>query len=72
MEISVDIIFKIAAIGILTAVVGQILRSSGKEDISTLATLAGVVVVLFMVLGLIGDLFSSIKTIFNFSLLPML
>lgn len=71
MEISVDIIFKIAAIGILTAVVGQILRSSGKEDISTLATLAGVVVVLFMVLGLIGDLFSSIKTIFNFSLLPM-
>ncbi|MBP3431739.1 MAG: stage III sporulation protein AC [Clostridia bacterium] len=66
----VDIIFKIAAIGILTAVVGQILRNSGKEDISTLATLAGVVIVLFMVIGLIGDLFSSVKTIFNFNILP--
>lgn len=63
----VDIIFKIAAIGILTAVVGQVLRSSGKEDISTLATLAGVVIVLFMVLSMIGDLFSSIRTIFNFT-----
>ena len=62
----VDIIFKIAAIGILTAVVGQILRNSGKEDISTLATLAGVVIVLFMVVGLVGDLFESIKTIFSF------
>lgn len=63
----IDIIFKIASIGILTAVVGQILKNSGKEDISTLATLAGVVIVLFMVMGLIGDLFSSIKTIFNFA-----
>ena len=62
----IDIIFKIAAIGILTAVVGQILKNSGKDDISTLATLSGVIIVLFMVLGMIGDLFSSIKTIFNF------
>lgn len=67
---SVDIIFKIAAIGILTAVVGQILRNSGKEEISTLATLAGVVIVLFMVLSMIGELFSSIRTMFEFSLLP--
>lgn len=69
---SVDIIFKIAAIGILTAVVGQILRNSGKEEISTLATLAGVVIVLFMVLSMIGELFSSIRTMFEFSLLPAL
>lgn len=68
----VDIIFKIAAIGILTAVISQILKNSGKEDISTLATLAGVVIVLFMVLGLISELFTSIKTIFNFSLLPFI
>ena len=66
----VEIIFKIAAIGILTAVIGQILRNSGKEDISTLATLAGVVIVLFMVLSMIGDLFSSIRTMFNFSISP--
>lgn len=62
----VEIIFKIAAIGILTAVVGQILKNSGKDDISTLATLAGVVIVLFMVVGMIADLFSSLKTMFNF------
>ena len=63
----VDIIFKIASIGILTAVIGQILKNSGKDDISTLATLAGVVIVLFMVVGLIADLFSSIKTMFSFA-----
>lgn len=68
----VEIIFKIAAIGILTAVVGQILKNSGKDDISTLATLAGVVIVLFMVVGMIADLFSSLKTMFNFSVLPIL
>ena len=68
----VDIIFKIAATGILTAVISQIIKNSGKEDISTLATLAGVVIVLFMVLGLISELFTSIKTIFNFSLLPFI
>ena len=63
----VDIIFKIAGIGILTAVIGQILKNSGKDDISTLATLAGVIIVLFMVVGMISDLFSNIKTIFNFA-----
>lgn len=63
---NIDIIFKIAAVGILTAVVGQILKNSGKEDISTLATLAGVVIVLFMVLGMISELFTSIRGMFNF------
>lgn len=62
----VDIIFKIAAIGILTAIVGQILKQTGKDEISTLATLAGLVIVLIMVLNLIGDLFTTLKTIFNF------
>lgn len=62
----VEIIFKIAAIGILTAIVGQILKQSGKDEISTLATLAGLIIVLLMVLNLIGDLFTTIKTIFNF------
>ncbi len=62
----VEIIFKIAAIGILTAIVGQILKQTGREDISTIATLAGLVIVLVMVLNLIGDLFVTLKTIFNF------
>lgn len=65
----VEIIFKIAGIGILTAVIGQILKNSGKEDISTLATLAGVVIVLFMVVGMISDLFGSLKSMFNFGMI---
>ena len=69
---NIDIIFKIAAIGILTAVVGQVLKNSGKDDISTLATLAGVVIVLFMVVSMISELFSSLKTMFNFALIPLL
>ena len=63
---NVDIIFKIAAIGILTAVMGQILKQAGKDEISTLVTLAGLIIVLVMVLNLIAELFTTIKTIFNF------
>ena len=70
--VDVDIIFKIAGIGILTAVVSQILKNSGKDEISTLATLAGIILVIFMVLGMIGDLFESIKSIFKFNLLPFI
>lgn len=62
----VEIIFKIAAIGLLTAIIGQILKQTGKEEMSTLATLAGLVIVLIMVLNLIGDLFTTLRTIFNF------
>ena len=62
----VEIIFKISAIGLLTAIIGQILKQTGKEEISTLATLAGLVIVLIMVLNLIGDLFTALRTIFNF------
>ena len=62
----VEIIFKIAAIGILTAIIGQILKQTGKDEISTLATLAGLIIVLIMVLNLIDDLFTTVKTIFNF------
>lgn len=62
----VEVIFKIAAIGLLTAMVGQILKQTGKDEISTLATLAGLIIVLIMVLNLVGDLFNTLKTIFNF------
>lgn len=62
----VEIIFKIAAIGLLTAIVGQILKQAGKDEISTLATMSGLIIVLIMVLNLIADLFVTLKTIFNF------
>ena len=61
----VDVIFKIAAIGILTAVTNQVLKYSGKDEIATLSTLAGVVVVLFMVINMISDLFTTIKQLFS-------
>ncbi len=62
----VEIIFKIAAVGILTAIIGQILKQTGKDEIATIATLAGLIIVLIMVLNLVGDLFSTLRTIFNF------
>ncbi len=61
----IDFIFKIAAIGIIVAVLNQILIRSGREDQAMLTTLAGVVVVLFMVVQVIADLFDTIKDLFK-------
>ena len=63
MEIS--IIFKIAAIGILTAVISQILSHQGKSEIATMSTLAGLVIVLVMVLNMVSGLFDTIKSLFD-------
>lgn len=59
-----DIIFKIAGIGILTAVLHSVLKSMGKEDQANLAALAGLAIVLFMVIDLLADLFAYVKTVF--------
>ncbi len=61
----IDFIFKIAAIGIIVAVLNQLLIRSGREDQAMLTTLAGLVVVLFMVINVIGELFEAIKTVFG-------
>ena len=61
----VDFIFKIAAIGIIVTVLNQLLVRSGREEQAMLTTLAGLVVVLFMVVGVIADLFETIKEIFG-------
>ncbi|HBP44156.1 MAG TPA: stage III sporulation protein AC [Clostridiales bacterium] len=61
----IDIIFKIAAIGILTAVTNQVLKYAGKDEIATLTTLAGVVIVLFMVVNMISELFGTVKQLFS-------
>lgn len=61
----IDVIFKIAAIGILTAVTNQILKHSGKDEIATLTTLAGVIIVLFMVVNMISDLFATVQQLFS-------
>ncbi len=62
---SIDIIFKIAAIGILITVICQILKKADRDDIATLVSLAGLIIVLTLVIGMISELFDSIKYIFN-------
>ena len=65
MFMSIDLLFKIAAIGILTAVTNQVLKYAGKDEIATLTTLAGVVIVLFMVVNMISELFGTVKQLFS-------
>lgn len=62
----VDLIFKIAAIGILVAVLNQLLVRSGREEQAMMTTLAGLVVVLMMMVQEISVLFNLIKTLFQF------
>lgn len=61
----VSIIFKIAGVGIVTAIVNQILKKSDKEEIATLCTLAGLIIVLFMIINLITELFDGLKGIYG-------
>lgn len=61
----VDLIFKIAAIGIVISVLNQVLLRSGREEMAMMTTLTGIVVVLMMVISLISNLFDSVKTMFN-------
>lgn len=61
----IEIIFKIAAIGLLTAIIGQILKQTGRDEISTIATLAGLILVIIMVLNLIAELFTTFNNLFN-------
>ncbi|MBQ9988687.1 MAG: stage III sporulation protein AC [Clostridia bacterium] len=62
---SVDLVFRIAAIGIVVAVLAQLLSRSGREDMATMVTIAGLVIVLFMVIELVSNLFENIKQVFN-------
>lgn len=61
----IDIIFKIAGIGILITVIVQILKKSDRDEIATLVTIAGLVIVLTFVINMVSELFTSIRTIFN-------
>ena len=63
---NVDLIFKIAAIGILVAVLNQLLVRSGREEQAMMTTLAGLVVVLMILVKEIAQLFDLVKTLFQF------
>lgn len=64
-NMDVDFIFKVAAIGIIVTVLNQLLVRSGREEQAMLTTLAGLVVVLMMLVQSIGDLFSTVKSVFG-------
>lgn len=62
----VDLIFKIAAIGILVSILNIVLKQSNRDEMAMLTTIAGVVVVLLMVAKEIVNLFDSVKALFGF------
>ena len=62
---NVDFIFKMAAIGIVVAVLNQLLQRSGREEQAMMTTIAGLIVVLMMIVTEISNLFDTIKSIFN-------
>lgn len=62
----IDLVFKIAAIGIIVSILNQVLSRSGREEQATMTTLAGLVVVLMMIAQKIADLFDLVKTLFRF------
>jgi len=62
----IDLIFKIAAVGIIVSILNQVLSRSGREEQATMTTLAGLVVVLMIIAQKISDLFDLVKTLFEF------
>jgi stage III sporulation protein AC len=66
MSMDIDLIFKIAAIGIITSILNQVLTRSGRDEQATMTTLAALVVVLMMVAREISDLFNLVKDLFRF------
>ena len=61
----IDIVFRIAAVGILVAVLNQVLLRAGREEQAMMTTLAGLVVVLFWVIGYISQLFETVQPMFR-------
>jgi stage III sporulation protein AC len=61
----VDLIFRIAAIGIIVAILNQVLSRAGRDDMAMMTTLAGVIVVLMMIIPEISELFDTVKSVFG-------
>ena len=66
ITMDIDLIFKIAAIGIITSILNQVLTRSGRDEQATMTTLAALVVVLMMVAREISELFALVKDLFHF------
>ena len=66
ITMEIDLLFKIAAIGIIVSILNQVLAKSGRDEQATLTSLAGLVAVLMMLTPKIAELFSLVKTLFDF------
>ena len=64
-NMDINVVFQIAAVGILVAVLKQVLDNAGREEQATITTLAGLLVVLFWVIQYVSQLFTEVQTIFN-------
>ena len=62
--IQIDLLFKLAGLGVVVAILSQVLNRAGREELGTLVTVVGLVIGLFLVADLIADLFSSLKSLF--------
>ena len=62
----IEFVFKIGAIGILVTVISLLLKRAGREEMATLATMAGLIVALMMVVGMVSEFFESIRVMFGF------
>ncbi|CUO58140.1 stage III sporulation protein AC [Clostridium sp. NSJ-6] len=65
MVLDFSLLFKIGAMGVLLIIIDKVLKSGGREDISVLTNLAGIVIILIAVLSIIYKLFDSVKTLFT-------
>ena len=63
----IGILFKMAAVGMIITIICQILKKSDRDDIATLVSIVGLVLVLFVVVDMVGDLFEEIQRIFDFT-----
>jgi len=61
----IDLIFRIAAIGIIVAILNQVLKNIGREDVGLMVTIAGIVVVLMMIIPVLSGLFESVRSAFG-------
>ena len=61
----VEMLFKIAGVGIIAAVVTQLLKQSGRDEMATIAAIAGLIIGLMMMLNMVETLFESVRAVFN-------
>ena len=62
----VEMLFRIAGVGIIAAVITQLLKQSGRDEMATIAAICGLIIGLTMMLGMISELFNNVRSVFNF------